>query len=166
MRRLLAVLCLLLSLGTTAGATPRVGDGAPDFQLTTLDGKKVRLSSLRGKVVVLNFFATWCPTCIQELPHLESQVWQGLKAHKDLEVLVVGREETAEKLNAFRKKAHLTIPMAPDPKREVYRLYAEKTIPRTFVINRQGKIVHAVEDYNEATFQELLTRINGELNTH
>ena len=94
---LFLVLTLLSGAARAKDGLPKVGEQAPDFQLTTLDGRNVQLSRLRGKVVVLNFVATWCGSCRQELPHLEKEVWKGLKS-KDLEVLVVGREETVAKL--------------------------------------------------------------------
>src|SRR5436190_4801824 len=80
-----------------------------------------------------------------------------------LKVLVLGREETVDKIQAFREKHKLTMPFAPDPDKKVYALYATKFIPRTYVIDRTGKIAHQIVGYTPADFQKLLTAIRDAL---
>ena len=140
----------------------KVGQSAPQFEVTQLDGKQFSLKEQRGKVVVVNFFATWCGPCVAEMPHLESQIWQK-KKDKKFAFISIGREHSTDELKPFRAKHKLTFPMAGDPKREVYGLYAEAYIPRTLLIDGEGRIVRQVVGYEEEEFKALLKSIDDEL---
>ena len=140
----------------------KVGQAAPEFAVQQIDGTKFDLPKERGKVVVLNFFATWCGPCIQELPILEKDVFKPFEK-EGLKVLVVGREETGEKIKAFREKHKLTLPFAPDPDKKIYSLYATKFIPRTYVIDRSGKIAHQTVGYTPAEFEKLVAAVREAL---
>src|SRR6516165_9070658 len=100
----------------------KVGQEAPAFSVLTLDGKTIDSKALKGKVVLLDFFATWCRPCLAEMPHLEKEVWQKFK-DKGLVVLAIGREHQNSELLDFQKKRSFTFPMAGDAKREVYGRY-------------------------------------------
>ena len=136
----------------------KVGQVAPPFAIDQIDGTKFDLAKQRGNVVVLNFFATWCGPCIQELPVLEKDVWKQFEKN-NVKVLVVGREETTEKIKPFREKHKLTMPFAPDPDKKVYSLYATKFIPRTYVIDKTGKIAHQTMGYTPADFKQLVEAV-------
>ncbi len=79
----------------------KVGQKVPDFNFTTLDGKEYDMQSLKGKVILVNFFATWCGPCMKEMPHLENDIWQKYKNNKNFIVLAVGREHTKKQLIDF-----------------------------------------------------------------
>ena len=159
----LGVMCLLLGATEEEEATlTKAGQAAPSFKIQQIDGATFDLPNERGKVVVLNFFATWCGPCVAELPVLEKQVWKQFQK-EDLKVLVIGREETADKIKAFRAKHNLTMPFAPDPDKKVYSLYATKFIPRTYVIDRTGKIAHQTVGYNPADFEKLVAAVREAL---
>jgi len=116
----------------------KVGDVAPPFDFTTLDGKHVDNASVKGKVVLLNFFAIWCVPCQKELPHVEA-LWQRLKSD-DFVVIAAGREHSAEEMKTYNEEKKFTMLLAPDPERKAYSGYAQKYIPRTYVIDREGRI--------------------------
>lgn len=140
----------------------KVGDPAPDFKASSTDGKSISLAELKGKVVLLNFFATWCGPCCRELPHLEAEIWQKLK-DKGLAVLVVGREHSIEELSSFMKKTKLTMPVLADPDRKIFALYAKGTIPRNYVIDREGKVILAETGYTKPEFKKMLSLIEATL---
>lgn len=135
----------------------KVGDLAPPFELTTLDGQKLDNASLKGKAVVLNFFATWCGPCLAELPQVE-KLWQRLKSD-GLVVVAVGREHTAEELKQFNDEKGFTFLLAPDPDRKVYSGYAKKFIPRTYVIDRDGRIVFQSVGYDDSEFAQMTAEV-------
>ena len=113
----------------------RVGEDAPDIEVIRLDGSPVRLSELRGKVVLLNFFATWCGPCGHELPHLQL-LWNDLQGNEDFRLLVVDRKETQQTAADFQSKNGYTFPMAVDPDGAAFGKFANEGIPRTYLISR------------------------------
>ena len=149
--RLLAAVALALTLAACGwlgdeGPTPeettltKVGDLAPDFEVVTLDGQPFKLSDQRGKVVLVNFFATWCPPCREELPHLEKEVWQKFTGD-NFSLVVLGREEDESVLRPFLDETEFTFPVAPDPDRAAFSKYASQYIPRNVVIDPEGTII-------------------------
>ena len=130
--------------------------------------KKIKIEDLATYIknsdhpLVLSFWATWCGPCVAEMPHLESQIWQK-KKDKKFAFISIGREHSTDELKPFRAKHKLTFPMAGDPKREVYGLYAEAYIPRTLLIDGEGRIVRQVVGYEEEEFKALLKSIDDEL---
>ncbi|MFJ7950836.1 redoxin domain-containing protein [Lysinibacillus sp. NPDC096418] len=129
------------------------GDMPPDFTLTTLDGKQVTLSDFRGKKVVLNFWATWCPPCKAEMPHMQNYYEQYAKEH-NVEILAVNltveeRDVSADaKINTvmtFRDSYQLTFPILLDTKNVVGQAYQILTIPTTYFIDSNGYIQQAIQ---------------------
>ena len=122
-------------------ANTKVGQKAPSFTCKTLNGSEYTLDHLKGKVVMINFFATWCPGCNLELPELEKEIWNKYRNNPDFVLLVIGREHTEKELKEFAATKSLDLPFVADPGREIYKLYASKYIPRNIVINRNGEII-------------------------
>jgi peroxiredoxin len=135
-----------------------VGDMAPDFEMEFTDGKKTKLSQLRGQIVVLQFTASWCSVCRLEMPHLEKDVWQ---KYKDQNVLLIGvdRDEPLETVIAFQKKIGTTYPLALDPGANIFGLFANKEagVTRNVVIDKTGKIVFLTRLFEEEEYQEMLS---------
>lgn len=165
---LLCAICIVLCTAPSNAAEAdsdskvKVGDAAPAFSAVTTDNATVSLNSYKGKVLLLNLFATWCPPCRAELPLVEKDIWQKYKSN-GLAVLVVGREHSTAEIKEFKTKQKLTVPMAGDPKREVFNKFASKGIPRNFVIAKNGQVVFTSVGYNTADFAALKQCIETEL---
>lgn len=126
---------------TSAGDEgPEIGKRAPDFTLQDINGKTVSLSSLRGKVVMLNFWATWCPPCQAELPEIQRAYNFYRKRPDDVAMLLVDVGESRNKVNSFLKEKGYNLPVALDPPSEAANLYLVRGIPTTFFIDRDGII--------------------------
>ena len=122
--------------GAKWSSKPKAGDVAPDFTLATLKGDSVRLSDYRGKVVFLNFWATWCPPCREEMPSMES-LYRGLKG-REFEMLAVSIDRKEEKaMRPFVTGFPLTFPVLLDPDKEIYGLYRLTGVPETFIIDKK-----------------------------
>jgi len=160
MIRNLLVLCMLLFSVVLFAQQPdsttliQVGQVVPNFPLTTLDGQTMNIRDLNSRVVLINFFATWCPACNMEMPELEKQIWLKHK-REGLWVIAIGREHTGEDLVAYRTEKTVTFPMAPDSKRDIFKRFAKQNIPRNILIDRKGVIAYQSVGYSPEIFQEL-----------
>ena len=168
---ILLVILLLPSCGNrTAGqragkdttALVQVGDKAPDFTVAMFDGSELSLEALRGKVVLLNFWATWCPPCREELTHVQKEIIDRFEG-RPFVFLPVSRGESREAVAAFREKTGYAFPMGLDSLRAVYDRYASNYIPRNFLIGPDGKIVYSAVGYDEEEFRELILAIEEAL---
>lgn len=141
----------------------KVGDVAPDFTLNYTDGKEFTLSQMRGKVVMLQFTASWCGICRNEMPHIESDIWQRHKDNSDFVLVGVDREETKDIVEAYTKKLGTTYPMLLDDKGDVFASYAVRKsgITRNVLIDRDGRIVMLTRRYVEPEFKQLVSTIDS-----
>ncbi len=140
----------------------QVGQTAPAFEVTTLDGKRFSLQEQRGKVVLVNFFATWCGPCLQEMPHLEKAAWQKHRGGK-FAMIALGREHTNDELKPFQQKHGFTFPIAGDVKRGVYSQYADAYIPRSVLIDPRGQVIAHVVGNNARDVEQMLSLLAAEL---
>lgn len=142
-----------------------VGDTPPDFTVEMLDGRKIKLSALKGKVVLLNFWATWCPPCMHEFMVIPEKILKPFEG-EDFVFLPISRQEKREivtkKMMQLKEKG-IGFPVGLDPERKIYSLYAKQNIPRNFLINKEGKVVYASIGYNEKEFEKLITKIEEHL---
>lgn len=140
----------------------RVGDIAPDFTLSLTDGSKFTLSENRGKVVMLQFTASWCGVCRKEMPFIERDIWLPNKDNKDFVLLGIDREEALEDVLKFVETTKVTYPIALDTNADVFASYAERKagITRNILIDRDGRIVKLTRLFNETEFNELVQQIN------
>ncbi len=133
------------------------GNVPPDFELTTLTGDVVRLSDYKGKKVILNFWASWCPPCKEEMPHME-KYYQKNKDSENVEIIAVNMT-TAERPGSAREFVDaygLTFPIPLDKTGEVLDAYKIGPLPMTYMINTDGTIAHQVSGpINEKVLNEL-----------
>lgn len=141
----------------------KVGDMAPDFTLMNTDGTEFTLSSQRGKVVMLQFTASWCGICRGEMPHIESRIWQPHKDDADFVLVGVDREEAREVVEEYTAKLGTTYPMLLDEKGDVFAQYAlrKSGITRNVLIDRDGRIVKLTRRFVEEEFEDLVATIDS-----
>ena len=165
----LAVTVLLcgVSLGQT---TPEVattlvslGMQSPNFTYEVSKGKIATSKDLKGKVVLINFFATWCGPCRMELPKIQSDIWNKHQSNPKFAMLTFGREHTWKEVEKFKADNKFQFPFYPDPKRGVYGKFAKQTIPRSFLLDEEGKIIYLSEGFEEKHFNELVKLIDSKL---
>ena len=152
---------------TTAAADERgyilnVGDIAPDFTLKTTTGETLKLSDKRGKIIMLQFTASWCTVCRKEMPFIERDIWQKHKDNPNFILYGIDRDEPLETVQEFIKQTGITYPMALDPGGDVFALYAERNagITRNIIIDKNGKIVMLTRLYDEKEFSEMCKMID------
>ena len=146
----------------SVGYIVRVGDIAPEMELELTDGQKVKLSDLRGKVVMLQFTASWCGVCRKEMPFIESDIWQKHKANPNFALYGIDRDEPVETVKAFAEKTGVTYPLALDPGADHFAKYADRKagITRNVLVDKTGKIVMLTRLYNEEEFASLCKKID------
>jgi peroxiredoxin len=151
MNRLVKIAALVLTMvlmaavaGCTSGPTPtsalRAGSPAPDFVLKNLEGQDVTLSGLRGRPVMLNFWATWCGPCRHEMPFLQQVFEDEAWAERGLVILAVNLGESPASVMGFVEDNGLTFPVLLDARQSVAQDYNIRSIPTTFFISGDGII--------------------------
>jgi peroxiredoxin len=146
----------LLSACNSGGRPPRIGETAPDFTVTDSQ-RTVTLSQLRGKPVILNFWATWCPPCVQEMPSLvELQKRLGDK----VTVFAVSEDADENAVKQFVRDHNVDLLTVRDPKQTANELYGTFKFPETYVIDRQGKIVRKFIGATDWTSPDLVEYFN------
>lgn len=170
MKRLLVFMfCLFPVISMAQNTKPdergyivKVGEKAPDdFKLVLANGETTSLAKLKGRVVVLQFTASWCVVCREEMPHLEKDVWRAYKG-KGLMLIGVDRDEPLHIVQKFAKDMKITYPLALDPKADIFGRFADKKsgVTRNIVIDQQGKIAYLTRLYDEKEFKGMLTAID------
>lgn len=148
------------------GFVVSIGDDAPDFTAKTITGETVKLSDYRGKVVMLQFTASWCRVCREEMPHIEAEIWQIHKDNPNFVLLALDRDEPIEKATHMVETIGITYPVALDPNAEIFSKYAlpEAGVTRNVLIDPQGKIIYLTRLYDPAEFEEFVKFIDTKVN--
>lgn len=137
---------LLISTGAVAPAASGMqGAAAPDFTLRSVDGQNLRLNEQRGRVVLVNFWATWCGPCRQEMPHL-NRLYEKYRA-AGLVLLGVNVDENTRAAVDVASKLGVKFPVLPDSDKAVSRLYDLRAMPSTVLIDRDGRVRYLHRGY-------------------
>jgi peroxiredoxin len=165
MKRVFVFVVSLLVLGSLARVNAqeketlvKVGDDVPEFVVEMFDGQKINIKDLKGKIVLINFWATWCPPCQEELKRVQKDIIDRFKG-KDFVFLAISREESKEQVKKFRERNGYTFPMGLDPERKIYSKFATATIPRNFIIDKKGKIVEIEVGYTKEAFAKMIEKL-------
>lgn len=144
MRQRFTILILsCLVAACSQGAGPAVqGELAPDFTFQDASGKQYALSQFRGKVVLVNFWATWCPPCRDEMPSIE-QLQQRM-AGKPFVILALSIDDSWEPVNRFMKENGFTLPVYSDFDKKISTLYGTFKYPETYLVDKKGKVAYKV----------------------
>ena len=135
----------------------KAGMEAPDFSVELFDGGTLTLSELKGKVVWLNFWATWCPPCRAELKRVQTDIVDHFAGQEFL-FLPISRQDTREQVAAFREQNGYTFTMGLDPDRAIYDRFASNYIPRNFLIDQQGRVVMTSVGYEPEEFEAMIRK--------
>ena len=137
-----------------------VGEVVETFDMELTNGEIISLKDLRGKVVVLQFTASWCSVCRKEMPALESEIWQEFK-DKNFILIGVDLDEPLERVIEFKEKMKTTYPMALDPGGKIFQKFAYKGsgVTRNVVIDQEGNIAFLTRLYDHAEFNAMKNKI-------
>ncbi len=165
MKKILMAILIVGLAATGCSAAPQQGSRppAPDFNLKGLDGKPIQLSSMKGKVVLLDFWATWCPPCKAEIPHFKELYSQ--YHGKGLEVIGAALDQGGEKdVAPFAKQNQINYPLAAAGTQELAQRYGGiRGIPTTFLIDKQGRIAQKYLGYQDkAVFEKEIQALLAE----
>jgi peroxiredoxin len=140
----------------------KVGDPMPEFILKALEGKDLSSSELKGRVVLLNFWATWCGPCRKEMPLMQKEIFETIK-NKNFVMAAVSRGEETDVVKKFIDQNKYTFPIYLDKETKTYSLFANKYIPRNFVIGKDGKVKWATAGFVDEEFKKMIQLIKDEL---
>ncbi len=134
-------------------------DNAPDFVLKSASGNNVRLSELKGRIVLLNFWATWCGPCTEEIPHL-NDLHAALDPY-DFELLGINLDEDQSKAMHLAKNLDVNFPVLFDTEKNVSRSFDIKAMPTTIIIDRAGKIRHVNHGFKKGYIERYHRQIQA-----
>jgi len=141
----------------------KVGHSMPAFTIVSDNGKELKSAALKGKVILINFFATWCPPCQKELAEVEAKLWPMYKDNANFSLLVIGREHSDADLSAYNEKKGFTFPLYPDKSRDIFNAFAKSQIPRTYLIGKDGKVIYTTIGFKEEDIELLIKKIQTAL---
>ena len=162
----LIMVLMLFFMGANAQTSTekvKIGDTMPQFTLNSEVYGTVTPADLKGKVGLGSLFATWCGPCQKELAEVQSTLYPKYKDNENFRLLVIGREHNDAELTKYNTRKKFTFPLYPDPKREVFSLFADQSIPRAYLFGKDGKLIYASTGYTPEEFQKLMSTIEEAL---
>ena len=170
MKKLLLIVLIIVTQISCAQEDPtrgykvKVGEQSPELNFTLMDGTQHTNESLKGKVIVLQFTASWCSVCRKEMPHLESEVWQQFK-NEDFLLVGIDLKEDREKVERFITQMEVTYPFTIDEDGSLFESFTlpKAGVTRNIVLDKNGEIIFLSRLYDEKEFNEMITVIKAEL---
>lgn len=170
MKKLLFVALLLITQLCWAqnkgnkGYKVKVGEQAPQLSFSLMDGTPISNEILKGKVVVLQFTASWCSICRKEMPQLESEVWQRFK-NDDFILIGIDLKEKPEKVKRFIEQTGVSYPIAIDTDGSLFEVFTlpKAGVTRNIVLDKEGKIIFLTRLYERKEFEQMIEMIEKEL---
>jgi len=153
------LVCIAIALNQTPddrGYIVNVAENSPDFTLDFPDGSQISLKDLKGQVTLLQFTASWCHVCREEMPHIEKEIWKVYK-NMGLNVIGIDRDEPAEVVTSFAKEVEITYPLALDPGADIFALFADRDsgVTRNIILGPDGKIVFLTRLFEIQEFDQM-----------
>jgi peroxiredoxin len=144
------------------GYIVKVGDKLPEFIMDFPDGSQLNSQDLKGKVTMIQFTASWCHVCREEMPHIEKEIWKVYKK-VDLNVVGIDRDESAEVIKKFAKEVKVTYPIALDIGADIFALFADRNsgITRNIIVDPNGKIAFLTRLFDPEEFYEMKNVIHS-----
>ncbi len=139
------------------GYIVELGQTVPEFEIKLPNGTTTDVSELRGKVVMLQFTASWCGVCRKEMPHIENDIWQKHKDNPDFALYGIDLKEPAKKVVEFQDQIGITYPLALDLDGSIFYTFAEQNagVTRNVIIDQKGKIVFMTRLFKQEEFDEM-----------
>ena len=153
------LVCIAIAFNQTPddrGYIVNVAEKSPDFILDFPDGSQISLKDLKGQVTLLQFTASWCSVCREEMPHIEKEIWKVYK-NMGLNVIGIDRDEPAEVVTSFAKEVQVTYPLALDPGADIFALFADRDsgVTRNIILGPDGKIVFLTRLFEIQEFDQM-----------
>ena len=153
------LVCIAITFNQTPddrGYIVNVAEKSPDFILDFPDGSQISLKDLKGQVTLLQFTASWCSVCREEMPHIEKEIWKVYK-NMGLNVIGIDRDEPAEVVTSFAKEVQVTYPLALDPGADIFALFADRDsgVTRNIILGPDGKIVFLTRLFEIQEFNKM-----------
>nr|WP_315197258.1 TlpA disulfide reductase family protein [uncultured Flavobacterium sp.] len=170
MKKLILISFFLLSILSNAqssddsyakSAVLKIGDSFPNFTYFNKEGKSNESSKLKGKVILINFFATWCGPCMVEMPLLQKEIWEKYKSNDNFKLISFGRDHSLKEVNDFIKMKSFDFEICPDKGKLIYNQFATQYIPRNYLIDKDGKVIYVSVGYSEEDFKILKEKIKS-----
>lgn len=162
MKQIFTILLLSLGLSLSAQTYLEEGDKVNNLTLSTIEGDTINIEDLRGKVVYINFFATWCAPCMKELQMIHTGELKEVN-NEDVYFITLGRGHTTEQLTKFKENKGFTFNIGCDTDKSKFLMFSEKGIPLNIVIDRDGEIVYKHNGFSDSSFKKLKRSIKRAL---
>jgi len=153
-----------LSVAQEETTFAKLSEPVPEFEFEKSPGKTMNISELKGKTVLITFFATWCGPCRKELPSIQSDIYNKFRKNPNFEILIFGREHSWDEVTKFKEANKFSMPFYPDPDRKIYSKFAGQYIPRNFLVSPEGKIIFSSIGFDEKDFKTLKEMIDNQFN--